>query len=57
MNSGTIRASNRSAIFEAIRHYAPISRKVLAANSGLNPRPLPISWMTCLPRTWWWSRP
>jgi predicted NBD/HSP70 family sugar kinase len=37
MNSATIRASNRSAVFEAIRHYAPISRKALAAQSGLNP--------------------
>lgn len=37
MNSATIRASNRSAIFEAIRHYAPISRKALAEQSGLNP--------------------
>src|SRR5579859_5265748 len=37
MNSATIRASNRSAVFEAIRHYAPISRKALAEHSGLNP--------------------
>lgn len=37
MNGVTVRESNRSAVFEAIRHYAPISRKALAAHSGLNP--------------------
>ena len=37
MNSATIRQQNRSAVFEAIRHYAPISRKVLARHTGLNP--------------------
>ncbi len=37
MNSATVRERNRSAVFEAIRHYAPISRKALAIHSGLNP--------------------
>ncbi len=37
MNSATIRQQNRSAVFEAIRHYAPISRKMLAGHTGLNP--------------------
>jgi N-acetylglucosamine repressor len=37
MNSVTVRQQNRSTVFEAIRHYAPISRKVLASHTGLNP--------------------
>lgn len=37
INSAMMRINNRSAVFEAIRHYAPISRKALAQHSGLNP--------------------
>jgi N-acetylglucosamine repressor len=37
INSATVGERNRSAVFEAIRHYAPISRKALANHSGLNP--------------------
>src|SRR5689334_8636704 len=37
INSATVGDRNRSAVFEAIRHYAPISRKVLADQIGLNP--------------------
>jgi predicted NBD/HSP70 family sugar kinase len=37
INSATVGERNRSAVFEAIRHYAPISRKALADHSGLNP--------------------